>query len=205
MKKVFGKSVIPIYLFAFFWLIYSIAFPLYALWHFLIAAALSAAVYIVSSILISKRMPDAEIIIKTGIPQADAILSAGRMYTAELGKLNAAIDNSSITNNVKAIIAKSERMFVSVSKNPDLIVKLNPFTDYYFPLLIKFLDSYIELTSEPQAGDVVMAMREKITGVTDTIKKAFDNASDAMFADKALDLSADIEALKQIIVSEGLG
>jgi len=206
MKKVTVKSVIPIYLTAVVWLIYSLIFPLDAFWHFLVATVVSLAAYFVSSALIPKKtVMVKEIIPKTGIPGADAVLSAGQMYIAELQKLNGAIDNASITGNIERIIRKSNRMFAAAAKTPDLAVKLTPFTDYYFPLLIKFLDSYIELTAEPQAGDVVMTMIDKIIGVTDTIAGAFDSASNAMFADKALDLTADIEALKQIIVSEGLG
>jgi 5-bromo-4-chloroindolyl phosphate hydrolysis protein len=206
MREIYKKSVIPVYLTGFSWLIYTLLFPLYELTHFIIATVVAVALYFVSSALIpSKKVYVKEEAPKTGIPQVDELIARGRMYVSELEKLGTVVGNSEMSADVERIIKTSGRMFSLAAKNPDLAGRLNPFMDYYFPTLIKLLDTYMELSWQPQAGVNITAAKGKIDGVTGTIADAFDKALDNMYSDTALDITADIAALKNIITVEGLG
>lgn len=45
----------------------------------------------------------------------------------------------------------------------------------------------------------------KIEHMMDTIVRAFDKQLDALFADEALDISADITVMEQLLAQEGVG
>jgi len=202
MKEVTEKSIIPVYLVGLSWLIYSLVFPLHDFRHYLIATALSAAVYFASSALIPKKT--VYVTMKTGIAQVDELVSAFLAHTAELEKIAALITNEDITATITKITAAGGKMSAMAAKKPDLAGRLVPFADYYFPTLLKLLNAYTELSENLNAGGNVAASRDKIEGVLGTISAAFTNALNNMYADTALDITAEIDALNNIIVSEGL-
>lgn len=205
MIEIKQKSVIPIYSTGLVWLIYSLIFPLYEYLHLLIAAALSIAVYfILSAIIPKKTVMVKEEVQKTGIAQVDALITKGQSYITELERLDCEINNVKISGDITKITSSSGRLFEFITKNPDLSGRLKTFMDYYFPTLINLLSSYADLEAQPSAGSNISGAINKIENIMDTIVNAFDKQLDNMYSDKALDISADIEVLKNIIQSEGL-
>lgn len=94
-KKV--KSALPVYFIGLTWVVYGLFFPLYRWTDWLIAAALSAAVYFVSSLMI----PDKTILVeekikpvKTGYEDVDESIRQGREAIARLKRANNAIGDA---------------------------------------------------------------------------------------------------------------
>jgi 5-bromo-4-chloroindolyl phosphate hydrolysis protein len=206
MKTVKVKSVLPVYLTALTWVILSFFLSMFNYTHLLITAVASVAVYFVSSALLPKKeIKVREEFIKTGNSEADNAVAKAGMYINELERLKNETVSIKIEGDISAIIGVSKRMTGVISKNTDLAHNLASFMDYYFPTVINLLDSYTELTAHPQKGENVTKAIGKIEGIMDTVVGAFNSKLDDMYSDKALDISAEVSALKSIIEADGLG
>lgn len=205
MKEIKIKSVIPIYLTGAAWLLYSFFFPLYKYYHLLIAAAVSFAIYMIASALLPKRTIFVkDEIPRTGDPSIDDLISKGEMYIEEFEKLSIQINNEKISGDISKIVATSKKMLDVISKTPDLSGRMKTNMDYYFPTVIKLLDSYVDLTAQESDANNILESIIKIEGIMDTVVNAFSKQLDNLYSDKAIDISADVEVLKNIISSEGL-
>lgn len=205
MKEIKLKSVIPIYLVGAVWLLYSFFFPMYQFYHLLIPTAISAVIYLIASVFLPKRtIFIKEEIPRTGNPDIDELITKGEMYIAEFEKLGGQISDQKVSGDISKITVTSKKMLDVISKNPDLSSWMKTNMDYYFPTVIKLLDSYVDLTAQESGGDNISDSIKKIEGIMDTVVSAFNKQLDNLYTDKAVDISADVEVLKNIISSEGL-
>ena len=95
-------------------------------------------------------------------------------------------------------------MFEYVSKNPDKLPKIRRFMNYYLPTLEKLMNTYLELSAEKVKGENIKKTLAGIEGILDTIKPAFERMLNDLYEDRAIDISADITVLENMLESEGL-
>ncbi|MDE7035649.1 MAG: 5-bromo-4-chloroindolyl phosphate hydrolysis protein, partial [Eubacteriales bacterium] len=73
---------------------------------------------------------------------------------------------------------------------------------YYVPTSIKILSSYARM--EQRQGANAAELRREVEQNAETIAKAFENQLDSLFESEALDISTDIEVLKDMLKSDAL-
>ena len=207
------KPVAPVYLVGLTWLAYAICLPLVKTADIIIAATLSVIVYAVSSKLISSKRPKAPgsdlSFKKTGDNELDSLLVSVKDYLTKLDALSETVTSGPMADNIGKLCSTGRGIFDFCQKNEVDARQVKKFADYYFPTAIKFIESYAELSARSaEVGSSpgnITETKNKIEGIMGSIAAAFDKQLDNLYEDKALDITTDIEVLKNILRSEGLG
>ncbi len=205
-KEIRKKSVVPIYAFAGVWLLYSLFFPLYRLWHFILLAAVSVAVYILFSKLFPGKMvaveqPKNE---ETGNPEIDSVVREGRRAMQEMGRLYASIDNPDVKKRIVEIMDISDKIVKDAISDPRDIPNIKRFLNYYLPTTIKLLNAYDRMSVQGIEGENISGSIQRIEDMLDTIVSAYKKQIDSLFADEALDIETDIKVMDGLLQREGL-
>jgi 5-bromo-4-chloroindolyl phosphate hydrolysis protein len=141
---------------------------------------------------------------KTGNTAADKLLEQGTANMLRLSYLCDQINCTDIKNNIKRLLATSSQIFDFISKNPEKSRKLHEFMDYYYPTVLKLLESYIDLNAKAIKGDNIHTSLAQITVALEKIEPAFTHQLDILFSDTSLDIKTDIIALENIMKQAGL-
>lgn len=105
---------------------------------------------------------------------------------------------------VERLISLSKDIFEHVAKNPEKGTKIRKFMNYYLPTTLKLLESYVEAASQSVRGKNITATMVRIEAIMSTIVIAFEKQLDSLFSANALDISADIMVLEEMLQREGL-
>ena len=206
-KEIIKKSPYPFYLTGASWLIYSLLLPFYRLTDILIATALSAAVYFVSSKVFAPEVRVVEVeevYTASGDRAADEMISKGQSMLRDIRVLNSKINNPALSERVSKLERICAQIFKEVQRKPRKAPLIRRSLDYYLPVALKLLDSYSNMSAQAVKGDNVQTSLRKIEDIMDTMLEAFSNKLDGLYKDEALDISTDITVLQGMLVQEGL-
>jgi hypothetical protein len=89
-------------------------------------------------------------------------------------------------------------------EKPEKKGELRTFLNYYLPTTIKLLNEYDRMDNLGVSGQNIDGTKKKIEGMLDTICVAFDKQLDALFSDTAMDITADVTVLNQMMQQQGL-
>lgn len=131
------------------------------------------------------------------VNQYDAVL-------LELRQINNAIPGEEMSAKIDRLEAVTTRIFELAEKDPDKLPQLRRFMDYYLPTALKLLKSYAEFDRQGVEGAILSDSKKKIEETMDTLVVGFEQQLDKLFQDDALDLSADISVLKNMMAQDGL-
>lgn len=204
-KKV--KSALPVYFIGLTWVVYGLFFSLYRWTDWLIAAALSAAVYFVSSLMI----PDKTILVeekikpvKTGYEDVDESIRQGREAIARLKRANNAIGDAHISAQILRMEKACSSIYDVITAQPKKAPRVRKFMNYYLPTSVKLLESYQKLSNAGSAGDNIRDALRSVESSMEMIASAFEKQLDNLYEDEALDITTDVEVLESMMKSEGL-
>lgn len=211
-----------IYAVAIAWAVYGLCFPLYSVWHFIQATVFSL---ICRGIALKiwkpkyeemkqeeKKTPVAEPEPKqepaeepetTGNPKLDAFILEGRRAVSEMNRLNDNIADEQISLRISRLTELTGKIFAHVTANPRKLSRARKFVNYYVPTTIKLLNAYDRMGSQGIEGENIGGTMRKIEDILDTIVVAFEKQLDALFREEAMDISADITVLEEMIEREG--
>lgn len=205
------KSVLPFYGVAVVWAVYALLFDLYKISHFLMAAALSAGVFLLlnavcKDVSYTEEVPDPPKPkpVSTGNEALDAMLSNGEKAIAEMKRLDDTIDDEKISAAIRRLENVSQAIFRQVREKPKKLPQIRKFMDYYLPTTLKILNAYDRMSAAGVDGKNITATKEKVEGMMDTIVTAFEKQLDSLFGDEALDISTDMAVLETMMAREGL-
>jgi len=215
METVKRKPVAPFYAVAVLWLIYALLFPLYTAMHYILLAAVSAAVvFAVRAICVSGGVPEAakkqappkqeEKAETTGDPALDKMLKDGRLAIAEMKRLDDNIAHPGISADIVRLEQVSQKIFDEVKRNPKKLPQIRRFMDYYLPTTLKLLNSYDRMSGAGVSGENIDTTLAKVEGMMRTIVAAFEKQLDSLYGAEALDISTDITVLENMMAREGL-
>ena len=200
MAKIVKKSPAPLYLAAAVWAAWAVLAPLYAWWHFALAAAVSAAAWLGGRKLFPDKVlilpdpepaPEPEPEPEHAAPEDPLAVERARAL-AELRRLD---ENIEVTGKIFDIVAGQ----------PAKLPQLRRFLNYYLPTTLKLLNAYDRMGAAGVEGANIDGTMGRIDAMMDKVVEAFDKQLDALFADEALDISTDITVLEQMLAQEGLG
>lgn len=123
---------------------------------------------------------------------------------AELRRVNEAIPGQEMTAKISRLETVSARIFEQVSADPKKLPQMRKFMDYYLPTSLKLLNTYAELDAQPVDGENIRVSKQQIEQVMDTVVQAFENQLDQLFRTDAMDVSADIEVMQNMLRADGL-
>ena len=207
MAKLVKKSPGPLYLAAAVWVLWALFGPMYAWWHFVLAAACSVAAWLLGRKLFPDRVlivPDEEPQVRDPEPE-DPLLLERQRAISELRRLNDNIEDGAISAQISHMEEVTGKIFDLVAQDRSKLPQIRRFLNYYLPTTLKLLNAYDRMDQAGVEGANIEGTMGKIGAVLDQICTAFDKQLDALFADEALDISTDITVLEQMLAREGLG
>lgn len=209
MAKFVKRSPVPVYAVAAVWLVWGLFLPLYALPHFLLAAAVSVGAFFLAKKLCPNRtivLPDPEPEpVPTGNAEIDALMAERDRALAEMRRLNDAIEDPKISAQIDHMEEITRKIIGHVAENPQKLPQIRRFMNYYLPTTLKLLNAYDRMDDAGVAGTNIDGTMGRIETMMDTVTAAFDRQLDALFGDVALDISTDITVMEQMLAREGLG
>ena len=207
MAKLVKKSPGPLYLAAAVWVLWAVFGPMYAWWHFVLAAACSVAAWLLGRKLFPDRVlivPDEEPQVRDPEPE-DPLLLERQRALSELRRLNDNIKDETISAQISHMEEVTGKIFDLVAQDRSKLPQIRRFLNYYLPTTLKLLNAYDRMDQVGVEGANIEGTMGKIGAMLDQICTAFDKQLDALFADEALDISTDITVLEQMLAREGLG
>lgn len=208
MAIVKRRSAVPIYAAAGTWVVYALIFPLYRLPHFLLVAAASAAVYFVMNAVcgtVEEVVPDKPKEEKpTGNAELDKMIKDGNLAISEMKRLNASIKDEKISADIERLEDLSAKIFAQVKADPAKLPQIRKFMNYYLPTTLKLLNAYDRMDAQGVSGGNIGGTMQRVENMMGTIVTAFEKQLDMLFGSEAMDISADITVLENMMRSEGL-
>ena len=130
-------SVVPFYAVAAIWVGYAALFDLYAPVHFLTAAVLSLAAFLLLRALCGtetaaaapEAKPKPEAKKPTGNPDLDKMIADGDKAVSEMRRLNDAIKDPKISAQIDRLEEISLRIFAAVKEDPKKLPQIRRFMD----------------------------------------------------------------------------
>ena len=210
MAHIVKKSPWPVYAVGLVWLVFGLFLPLYKLIHFLAAAGLSIAAYLVVKKLCPDKtftIPDPEPEpepVTTGSPELDELIRQRDLALSEMHRLNDSIEDPKISAQIDHMEAVTAKIIAHVVEHPRKLPQIRKFLNYYLPTTLKLLNAYDRMDAAGVSGANIDGTMGKIETMMDTIATAFDRQLDALFGDEALDISTDITVMETMLAREGL-
>jgi hypothetical protein len=198
----------PYYIAGAVWLVYALLFPMYRIWDFIIAAAITFAAFFACRAWLFRpydiwvKAPVAQF--ETGDEAADEVLSQGREYLRRLRAGRGEIENLMVRDKLEKIAGAVQSILAYVSENPKKAIRIRNFIDYYLPTVVKLVEKYAELERQSIRGENIAQSLKDIGSILDTIDLAFKKQLDALYDDTALDIITDVEVLEKMLAGEGL-
>ena len=211
MAKIVKKSPVPLYLAAAVWAAWALFGPMYAWWHFLLAAACSVGVWRLGRLAFRDRvlvLPDPEPELEPEPqpqPQPDPLTAERDRALGELRRLNDSIEDPAISQQISHMEEVTGKIFAVVARQPEKLPQIRRFLNYYLPTTLKLLTAYDRMDEAGVAGTNIDGAMGKIEAMLGRVSQAYDRQLDALFADEALDISTEITVMEQMLAREGLG
>lgn len=208
MKAVSRRRALPVYIAAAVFALYALLFPLYALPHFLLAAVVTAAAWLIADRVIKpetvyepepvEEEPDP---VSYG-PETDAILAEAKTAREEMERLALSIGDSSVSAKITVLTALSDKIAQDAIADPNDIPKIRKFQGYFLPSTIALLHAYDRMSDS--SGDTAVFTRERISRMLDTEITAFEKQLDSLYDNDAFDVESDIRVMEKLLEREGL-
>ncbi len=221
MAYVKKRSVLPVYFIGGTWLLWALFLPLYRPTHYIMAALASFIAYNLGKMLFPDRgyelsggsvpgpaqaapRPEAKPQ-STGNPEIDALLEERGRAVSEMRRLNDSIKDEKISAQITHLESTTGKIIDAVVEKPVKLPQIRKFMNYYLPTTLKLLNAYDRMDSTGVSGANIDGTKNKIEDMLDTICVAFTRQLDALYGEEALDISADIKVMEQMLQQEGIG
>lgn len=128
--------------------------------------------------------------------QAESSLTALEEYQKK-------ISSDSMKQKLEGLKLLLTRIFVCVKEHPEKLRLTSRLMNYYLPSVLKLLSVYEDMEKQPIQGGNIQKTLEEIEASLDTINDALETMFDELFQEEALDISADIQVLRTMLVRDG--
>ena len=122
----------------------------------------------------------------------------------DLRAVNDAIPDEEMSDKIDRLEAVSAKIFEQAKSDPDKLPRMRKFMDYYLPTSLKLLQTYAELDAQGVEGENISESKKRIEQTMDTLVHAFETQLDQLFQEDALDVSADIDVMENMLRADGL-
>lgn len=207
MKKIIHRSVIPVYAAAVVWLAACLVLPMYRLWHYVVYGAVTVAVYFAArhffpGTVEEVREPEAPP--DSGDAEVDQLIMTGRQQLAEMRQLGDAVDSPEISAQAEELAALTGKIFSALEEDTSRLGRTRKFLNYYLPTTVKLLRRYRMLEQQRADGGNITETMHKIETMLQTVRLAFRKQLDNLYEAEAMDITADIQVMQQVMAAEGL-
>jgi hypothetical protein len=212
IKKGAGAGILA---FGIVFALYAWLFPLYRVWDYILATAVSLLFGRVIGIMGSgldlgphkqqqEVVEEAEVIPETGDPAADEVIRKGREMMDQIQEENDLIPDPALSQQMDDLTRLCGQIFKTVSERPKKAPQIRRFMDYYLPTTLKMLRSYRVMDQREVTGQNAQEARSRITKAMGVVLAACEKQLETLYHDDILDVTTDIEVLEQMLKRDGL-
>ena len=194
--------------------LYAWLFPLYKVWHYVLAAAVSLLVGRVIGIMGSgldlstgkqqQKTKLEEMIPQTGDPAADDVIKKGAEMMAQIREENDLIPDPALSQQMDDLERLCGQIFRTVAEKPKKAPQIRRFMDYYLPTTLKMLKSYRVMDQREVTGQNAQEARSRIVKAMGVVLAACGRQLETLYHDDMLDVTTDIDVLEQMLKRDGL-
>ena len=208
MREVKRRSALPVYIAAAVFAVYALVFPLYAWKHFLIAALVTAAAWLLADKLIKPKVeyvpePEPEPVSYGG--PVDAILDEAKKARQEMERLSGSIADGDVKAKIAKLVSLSDAIAQDAVKDGSDVPQIQKFQSYFLPSTIQLLEAYDRMSAPGVEGENITGAKGRIADMLQTEIDAFRKQLDALYKNDAMDVDADIKVMENLLSREGLG
>ncbi len=213
IKKGAGAGILA---FGIVFALYAWLFPLYRVWDYILAAAVSLLFGRVIGIMGSgldlspnkqqqpELVEEAEVIPETGDPNADEVIRKGREMMDQIQEENDLIPDPALSQQMDDLTRLCGQIFKTVAERPKKAPQIRRFMDYYLPTTLKMLRSYRVMDQREVTGQNAQEARSRIAKAMGVVLAACEKQLETLYHDDILDVTTDIEVLEQMLKRDGL-
>jgi hypothetical protein len=155
-----------------------------------------------------EKKPEADPDIKkrprTGDKAIDKLLDEEERAISEMRRLDRAIEDEKVSSQIVHLEEVTTKIVDFIVENPGKKSQVRKFFNYYLPTTLKLLNAYDRMDETGISGMNIDGTKGKVEEMMDTSLAAFDKQLDALYADDALDISAEIKVMEGMLKQEGL-
>lgn len=155
-----------------------------------------------------EKKPDVDPDIKrrprTGDKAIDKLLDEEERAISEMRRLDKAIEDEKVSSQIVHLEEVTTKIVDFIVENPGKKSQVRKFFNYYLPTTLKLLNAYDRMDETGISGMNIDGTKGKVEEMMDTSLAAFDKQLDALYADDALDISAEIKVMEGMLKQEGL-
>ena len=131
----------------------------------------------------------------------EIINKAKKMNSDIMGMVNK-VEDANLQADIRAIYQTSNKIIITVSKNPKKMRYVETFFSYYLPETLKLLRKYDEIENQRlgKSGEEFMAKTRKMVS---KIKVAFNEQLAHLYQEDIVDADADMKVFDTMMKSEG--
>ena len=141
---------------------------------------------------------------RTGDQAIDTLLDEEEKAISEIRRLNKAIEDEKVSAQIVHLEDVTTKIVNFIVDNPSKKSQVRKFFNYYLPTTLKLLNAYDRMDETGISGMNIDGTKGKVEEMMDTSLAAFDKKLDALYADDALDISAEIKVMEGMLAQEGL-
>ncbi len=209
------KGIRPIWVFALFYVGYSLFVPLLKFSALLIGLGLSAAA--ATAVAVKRREKTAEpaadipaVPVQTEneerySPAVEAVIADGKKAMSEMGRLYGSIRNPAVRAKINELMSVSDKIIQDARDDESDVPQIRKFLDFYMPTTLKLLNAYDRMDAAEIDGETILRSKQSIEEMLDTTIEAYKKQLDALFSNQAMDIDAEIRSMKSMLDREGLG
>ncbi len=195
--------------------LYAMLFPLYRVWDYVLATAVSLLFGRIIGIMGSgldlsnnkqqqKAEPEVEILPETGDPAADEVIRKGHEMMDQIQEENDLIPDPALSRQMDDLVRLCDQIFKTVAERPKKAPQIRRFMDYYLPTTLKMLKSYRVMDQREVTGQHAQEARSRIVKAMGVVLAACEKQLETLYHDDMLDVTTDIEVLEQMLKRDGL-
>lgn len=166
---------------------FRVVFPLYRVYGIVITAVIAAAAYFFSKKCFFKDkiiQEESEPVFRTGIAELDESLEQANVLIEQLRRANISIKNPAVSVHIDRMTRSGDAILAELNAHPEKARKLRRFLTYYLPTSVKFMQTYAEHEAAPTGGENSAEIMRGIENNSETIAKAFEQASTHFMPEK---------------------
>jgi hypothetical protein len=139
-------------------------------------------------------------------PEELAKSESGKYYQAVLiSGFKFRISDPAVCEKLDLLAARTQAIFEYLDQHPKKREKARMFENHYFPTTVKILESYANFEKSGVRGENVDKAMRQVEEILDTLILCYEKQLDCLYADEALNVTAEVKVIENLLAQDGLG